>query len=174
MLVLVGHVWRYLRHMIELWGAIAVPLLTVVVAPVLRGEFGNRLGRRVSHHADIRAQVLDNPEALRLIDEVLVAELDKLHARETWRARRQIDGGSIAALFFVTSVGSAIVYGLLVAAGAVDNSLARWVLVGLACAVGAFTFGLSAVGATTIYKDPDKPRQPRKARQGSNAAHGNR
>lgn len=141
--------------MVQLWAAIAVAVLTVIVGPVLRGEFGNRSTRRLAHHASLRESLSGNTGALEAIDELIEVEAIKLRKRELRRLSREIDGGSIAALIFVTVVGSGVVYGLIALANAISSGPWYWALIFLATGVGGLAFGISAVGTATIYKYPD-------------------
>lgn len=145
--------------MIQFWSAIAVAVLSIVVGPIVRGEAGGRLGRRMALHASIRSQLNETSDAARELDELLKVEGARLRERETRRMARKVSGASIAALVIVTLVGAGAVYGLLTWAQHLgQGGVWYWMLVALAVAIGAFAFALSAVGATTIYEYPEEKR----------------
>lgn len=91
--------------MIQLRSAVAVAILTVIVAPIIRGELRGRLGKRIALHADLRHKLDGNAVALAHLDELLTSEIAVLKVRETSRLNRNINGGNVAALIVVTVVG---------------------------------------------------------------------
>lgn len=67
--------------MIQLWSAISVAVLTVVVGPLLRGEISGRLAKRIALHADIRQKLEDVPDALTHMDMLIASEAQLLKER---------------------------------------------------------------------------------------------
>lgn len=141
--------------MIQLWSAVAVAILTVVIGPILRGEASGRLAKRIAAHADLRQKLEGNSVALQHLDSLLTSESQVLNERETYRLTRKLNGGNVAALVVVALVGGGLVYGLV--SGAIAASalpVLPWVVVALAVLVGVFTIGLAAVGLGTLYAPP--------------------
>lgn len=141
--------------MIQLWSAVAVAILTVVVGPILRGEASGRLAKRIAAHADLRQKLEGNSAALQHLDSLLVSESQVLEERETYRLTRKLNGGNVAALVLVALVGGGLVYGLVSGAlAASDVPVLRWSLVALAVVVGSFFVALATVGLGTVYAPP--------------------
>lgn len=141
--------------MIELLSALGVALLTAVTGPIVRGETDSKLVKRLARHVDIRARLSGNRQAEEYLDELVAMESRVLLKRESRRLNRTVDGGSVAALVFVSLTGGAVVYFLVAWAIALDSrGPGFWLLIFVATAVGSFAAGLSAVGVTTIYKYP--------------------
>lgn len=143
--------------MIQLWSAIAVALLTVVIGPLVRGEVSGRLNKRVTSHAELRKNLAGNPTAIAEIDQLLNAEVKALREREVNRLTRRLNGANVAALIFVALVGSAVVYGLVSAGLATQGTFWSFALFFVAALAGFFTIGLAAVGLRTLY-EPRKPK----------------
>ncbi|PQZ51102.1 MULTISPECIES: hypothetical protein [unclassified Microbacterium] len=138
--------------MIQLWSAIAVALLTVVVGPLLRGEVSGKLHKRIAAHADLREKLEGNKVALTDLDDLLNEEVKVLRDREVYRLTRQLNGGNVAALVIVALVGGAIVYGLVSGGLALQGSLWSIALYVAAALVGLFAIALAAVGLRTLYE----------------------
>ncbi|MCM3500619.1 hypothetical protein M3667_01840 [Microbacterium sp. P26] len=141
--------------MIELWSAIAVAILTVVVGPLVRGEVGNRLQKRVAGHVQLREHLVGNTDALKSLDALLVTELQELRKREENRLTRKLNGGVVATLIFVAVAGAGIVYGLTSWAAAVQGTFLSVIIYAAAALVGLFTIALAAAGVGTLYKPKD-------------------
>jgi hypothetical protein len=141
--------------MIQLWSAIAVAILTVVIGPLLRGEASGRLAKRIALHADMRPKLEGNAVALKHLDSLLANEAKALEKRETYRLTRKLNGGNVAALIFVALAGGGVVYGLISGAIATEAVPAwPWVFIVLAALAGIFTIALAAVGLGTLYAAP--------------------
>lgn len=143
--------------MIQLWSAISVAVLTVVVGPLLRGEISGRLAKRIALHADIRQKLEDVPDALTHMDMVIASEAQSLKERETHRLTRKLNAGNVAALIFIALVGRAIVYGLVSIAIAIaiqDTAVLFWLIILVTGVVGAFVVALAAVGLGALYEPP--------------------
>lgn len=143
--------------MIQLWSAIAVAILTVVVGPFVRGEVGDRLQKRVAGHAQLREHLAGNPDALESLDALLVTELRELKKREENRLTRKLNGGVVATLIFVAVVGAGIVYALTSWAAAVQGTVLSVIIYVAAALVGLFTIALAAAGVGTLYKPKETP-----------------
>lgn len=137
--------------MVQLWSAIAVAVLTVFIGPLLRGEVSGRLARRIATHSQIRANIPDTSSAAKKLDELLLSEVTQLAERETSRLTRRINGGNVAALVFVAIAGGAIVYGLISAAIALQESGWSWIFWIVAGLVAVFALALSAAGLGSLY-----------------------
>jgi len=148
--------------MIQLWSAIAVAILTVVIGPLLRGEASGRLAKRIALHTDLRPKLEGNSVALEHLDSLLVNEAKALEERETYRLTRKLNGGNVAALIIVALAGGGVVYGLISGAIATSDVPAwPWVFIAFAVLVGIFTIALAAVGLGTLYAPPrDKGEKP--------------
>ncbi len=157
--------------MIQLWSAIAVALLTVVIGPLLSGEVSGRMFKRITAHAELRENLTGNEAALQELDALLVTELATLRSREQHRLTRKLNGGTVAALILVAGVGGGVVYGLVAIAVALTNSLlaVAIVLYVVAAAVGLLTVCLAAVGVGTLY-EPSKSPEERAAARAERAA----
>lgn len=144
--------------MIQLWSAIAVAILTVVVGPFVRGEVGNRLQKRVAGHVQLREHLAGNTDALRSLDALLVTELLELKKREENRLTRKLNGGVVATLIFVAVIGAGIVYALTSWAAAVQGTVLSVIVYVAAALVGLFTIALAAAGVGTLYKPKEMAR----------------
>lgn len=140
--------------MIQLWSALAVAVLTVIVGPILRGELSGRLLKRVIAHAELRKHLDDNLEAKGELDALLTTEIKAMRTREETRLTRKLNGGSVAALIFVAVFGGGLVYGLMAWAATVAGSWFAVILYIVAALVGLFTIALAAVGVGTLYTPP--------------------
>lgn len=140
--------------MIQLWTAVAVAVLTVIVGPILRGELSGRLLKRVTAHAELREHLADNVAAKEELDGLIMAEVKALRAREESRLTRKLNGGNVAALIFIAVLGGGLVYGLMAWAGAVAGTWFAVILYIVAALVGLFTIALAAVGVGTLYAPP--------------------
>jgi predicted small lipoprotein YifL len=141
--------------LIQLWSAITVALLTVVVGPLLRGEASGLLVKRITSHAALREKLGENIEALKHLDALLVKEFEVLKERETYRLTRKVNGGNVAALVLVALVGGTSVYGLISATMSVTGApVLYWLLLVLAVIVGFFSIALAAVGLGALYAPP--------------------
>lgn len=141
--------------MIQLWSAISVAVLTVVVGPLLRGEISGRLAKRIALHADIRQKLEDVPDALTHMDMLIASEAQLLKERETHRLTRKLNAGNVAALISIALVGGAIVYGLVSIAIAIqDTAVLFWLIILVTGVVGAFVVALAAVGLGAVYEPP--------------------
>jgi hypothetical protein len=145
---------------IQLWSAISVAVLTVIVGPLLRGEISGRLAKRTAAHADLRKKLEGNADAVAHLDALLTREVLTLADRETHRLTRKLNGGNVAALIFVALVGGGVVYGIVSAAIAlVENPALFWLFMIVAGLVGLFAIALAAVGLGTLYEPPREKRQ---------------
>lgn len=149
--------------MIQLWSAIAVAVLTVVVGPILRGELSGRLLKRVVAHAELREKLADASPAQREIDALLDAEVKVLRERAEYRLTRRLNGGNVAALVFVALVGGGVVYGLVTAGLALPGTVWAVLFFIVAVLVGLFAVALAAAGMRTLY-EPPKERRPKSSR----------
>ncbi|MDQ1206602.1 hypothetical protein [Microbacterium sp. SORGH_AS_0862] len=144
--------------MIQLWSAIGVALLTVVIGPLLRGEVSGRLLKRISEHANLREKLAENSAALKDLDALLDLEVRRLRERERHRLTRKLNGANVAALIFVALAGGGIVYGLLslgISLGPTGWAIAAYVGAAL---VAVFAVGLAAVGVGTLYEPPKEKK----------------
>lgn len=146
--------------MIQLWSAISVAVLTVVIAPLLRGEISGQLAKRIATHAEIRQNLEGNAEAAAHLDALLTSETRVLRDRETHRLTRKLNGGNVAALVFVALVGGGSVYGLVSGAVAIAEKPGFfWVLIVVAIIVGLFAIALAAAGLGTLYEPPREKKR---------------
>lgn len=146
--------------MIQLWSAISVAVLTVIVGPLLRGEISGRLAKRIAAHADLRKKLEGNADAVAHLDALLTRETLTLADRETHRLTRKLNGGNVAALIFVALVGGGVVYGIVSAAIALaENPVLFWLFMIVAGLVGLFAIALAAAGLGTLYEPPREKRQ---------------
>lgn len=144
--------------MIQLWSAIAVAVLTVIVGPIIRGEVSGRLLKRIAAHADLRSKLSDGSAAKRELDALLDAEVKALRTQSEYRLTRRVNGGNVAALIFIALVGGLIVYGLVAAGLALSGTGWAIILFVVAVLVGLFAILLAAAGMGTLYAPP-KPRK---------------
>lgn len=149
--------------MIQLWSALAVAVLTVIVGPLLRGEVSGRLFRRIRAHVDLREKLAEDGPSLKELDTLIAKELETLREREISRLTRKINGGNLAALIFIALAGGGIVYGLISAAFALPDTGLFWAFWILAAIAALFTFGLAAVGVGSLYA-PASPAKPKRQR----------
>lgn len=146
--------------MIQLWSAISVAVLTVVIGPLLRGEISGRLTKRIAAHAEIREKLENNVDAVAHLDELIASETQVLKDRETYRLNRKLNGGNVVAVIFVASMGGGIVYGLVSAAIAfMATPVMFWLFMIVAGVVGMFAIAMAAVGLGTLYKPPREKRR---------------
>lgn len=146
--------------MIQLWSAVAVALLTIVLGPAVRGELSDRLVKRLSAHAELREKIAEVPGAVKELDALLTAEVSVLRRREEFRLTRKLNGPNVAAVIFVALFGGGGVY-LLVSGGITVGggvAVALYICAGI---WGLFFVGLAAVGSKTLY-DPPKEAKPKK------------
>lgn len=136
--------------MIQLWSAVAVALLTIVLGPMLRGELSGRLVKRVAAHAELREKIANVPDAVSDLDHLLTSEVAVLREREEYRLTRKVNGGNVAALIIVALAGGGGVYGLVTAGLAVGGG---WgvVLFVIAGIYGLFFVALAAAGTRTVF-----------------------
>lgn len=139
--------------MIQLWSAVTVALLTIVLGPMLRGELSGRLVKRVAAHAELREKIADVPAALADLDHLLTSEVAVLREREEYRLTRKVNGANVAALIFVAVTGGGGVYGL-VTAGLAAGGAWGIVLFVIAGVYGLFFVALAAVGTRTVFSPP--------------------
>lgn len=146
--------------MIQIWSAISVAVLTVVIGPLLRGEISGQLAKRIATHANIRQNLEGNAEAVAHLDELLTRETRLLKDREIHRLTRKLNGVNVAALIFVALVGGGAVYGLVSAAAAfAENPVIVWLFIVGAVLTGLFAIALAAVGLGTLYEPPREKGQ---------------
>lgn len=155
--------------MIQFWSALTVVVFTVVIGPLLRGEYTNRLNRRVESHVAIRKDLAGSPVSTASLDDLIGAELVLLTSRESKRLNRKVDPNSVGSLVSVALIGGGLVYWFVSLAVTRDPSdWVFWLLWVLAVIVGILTLGLSAVGLGDLYKYPaedtptDSPETPEK------------
>ncbi|MDA4895513.1 hypothetical protein PFZ55_52545 [Streptomyces sp. MS2A] len=136
--------------MIQLWSAVSVAILTIVLGPMLRGELSGRLAKRIAAHADLREKVEKNPAAVKDLDILLATEIEVLRQREEYRLTRKVNGGNVAALIFVALLGGGGVYGL-VSWGLIVGG--GWsIAIYIAAAVyGLFFVAVAAAGTRTVF-----------------------
>ncbi|MBW8763331.1 MAG: hypothetical protein JF592_12205 [Microbacterium sp.] len=139
--------------MIQLWSAIVVALLTIVLGPLLRGELSGKLIKRVAAHVELREKITDVPDALADLDHLLSTEIAVLREREEYRLTRKVNGANVAALIFVALLGGGGVYGLITAGIAVGGGWGITLYV-LAVIYGLFFVALAAVGTRTVFSPP--------------------
>lgn len=146
--------------MIQLWSAISVAILTVVIGPLLRGEISGQLPKRIATHSDMRQNLKGNAEAIAHLDALLTSETRVLKDREMHRLTRKLNGGNVAALILVALVGGGVVYGLVSAAVAfADRPVIFWLFIVVAVLVGLFAIALAAAGLGTLYEPPREKGQ---------------
>lgn len=145
--------------MIQLWSAIAVSILTVVIGPLLRGEVSSRLVKRIASHADLRQKLEGNSAALTNLDSLLATETAALMERETYRLTRKLNGSNMAALIFVALAGGGLVYGFIsIAVTLSEVPVLYWVFFVLAVLAGLLSISLAAVGVGTLYAPPKESK----------------
>lgn len=146
--------------MIQLWSAITVALLTIVLGPMLRGELSGRLAKRVAAHAELRVKIADVPDALYDLNHLLASEVAVLREREEARLTRTVNSGNVAALILVALVGGGAVYGMVTAGLALGGGWGITLFV-LAAICGLFFVALAAAGTRTVF-DPPKDKEDKK------------